>query len=143
MDSDIIEFRIQELEHEIKRIEKEMDKLEQRRVEVQGAVKEMWKWHETVKDSSGYGQTTFDGKSRVLKLPELGSKENIKDAIENRGTAQGGEDTKLVEDVRLDRAQYESQKLIRLMHGKGLNAGPDQVQERPSGSESGSSGSQS
>ena len=143
MDSDIIEFRIQELEHEIKRIEKEMDKLEQRRVEVQGAVKEMWKWHETVKDSSGYGQTTFDGKSRILKVPELGSKENIKDAIENRGTAQGGEDTKLVEDVRLDRAQYESQKLIRLMDGKGLNAGPDPIQERPGGGESGSSGSES
>ena len=115
MDADIIEFRIQELEHERLRLAKEMDILEDRRKEIQGGITELWKWHETVKDAQGYGRTTFDGKAQVMKLPVLGSKELIKDAIENRGTAIDGEDKEKAEDVRMDRAQHDSKRLIRLM----------------------------
>lgn len=140
MDAEIIEFRIEELEHEIKRAQDEKDKLDKRITEIRGAIKEMWKWHDTVKDAQGYGQTTFDGKARVLKLPELGSAQAIKDAIENRGTAIEGEDEELAAKVRMDRAQHDSAKLIRLMDGKGADAGRDQVQERPGGGEPGPAG---
>ena len=118
MNPDIIEFRIEELEHERLRLADEIDKMEERRREIRGAITEMWKWHDTVKDAEGYGQTTFDGKSKVLKLPTLGSPEAIKDAIENRGTAIGGEDEELAGKVRMDKAQHESKKLINLMDGK-------------------------
>ena len=117
MDSDTIEFRIQELEHEIKRARDEKDKLDKRITEIRGAIAEMWRWHDTVKDAHGYGRTTFDGKVRVLKLPELGSPELIKDAIENRGTAIDGEDEELAAKVRMDRAQHESKRLLKLMDG--------------------------
>jgi hypothetical protein len=140
VDADIIEFRIQELEHERLRLAEEMDKLEDRRKEIQGAITELWKWLDTVKDAQGYGQTTFDGKARVLKLPELGSAQAIKDAIENRGTAIEGEDEELAAKVRMDRAQHDSAKLIRLMDGKGADAGSDTVQERPGGGEPGPAG---
>ena len=118
MNPDIIEFRIEELEHERLRLADEIDKMEERRREIRGAIKEMWKWHDTVKDAGGYGQMTFDGKSKVLKLPTLGSPEAIKDAIENRGTAIDGEDEELAGKVRMDKAQHESKKLINLMDGK-------------------------
>ena len=122
MDADIIEFRIQELEHERLRLAKEMDILENRRKEIQGGINELWKWHETVKDAQGYGRTTFDGKAQVTKLPTLGSKELIRDAIENRGTAIDGEDEELASDVRMDRAQHDSKRLIRLMDKKSPDA---------------------
>lgn len=118
MDADIIETRIKELEHERKRLANEMDKLEERRKEIRGAITEMWKWHDTVKDAQGYGQTTFDGKAKILKLPTLGSPELIQDAIENRGSAIDGEDKELAAKVRMDRAQHESNKLARKMDGK-------------------------
>ena len=118
MDADIIEFRIEELEHERKRLNEEIEKLEERRKEIRGGIAELWKWLDTVKDAQGYGQTTFDGKSKVMKLPTLGSPEAIKDAIKNRGTAIDGEDEKLAGEVRMDKAQHESAKLIRLMDGK-------------------------
>ena len=118
MNPDIIEFRIDELEHERRRLNSEIDKLEERRKEIRGAIKEMWKWHESVKDAGGYGQITFDGKSKVLKLPTLGSPAAIKDAIDNRGTAIDGEDEELAGKVRMDKAQHESKKLINLMDGK-------------------------
>jgi len=136
MDADIIETRIQELEHERKRLANEIDKLEERRTEIRGAIKEQWKWHDTVKDAQGYGQTTFDGKAKILKLPTLGSPELIQDAIENRGSAIDGEDKELAAKVRMDRAQHESSKLVRKMDGKspfveeeddgtGTNSTPD------------------
>ena len=118
MDADIIEFRIEELEHERKRLNEEIGKLEERRKEIRGGIAELWKWLDTVKDAQGYGQITFDGKSKVLKLPTLGSPAAIKDAIENRGTAIDGEDEKLAGEVRMDKAQHESAKLIHLMDGK-------------------------
>jgi hypothetical protein len=135
VDADIIEFRIEELEHERKRLADEMDKLEKRRIEIRGAITEMWKWHDTVKDAQGYGQTTFDGKSKVLKLPTLGSPTLIKEAIENRGTAIDGETEEEAGKVRMNRAQHDSAKLIRLMDGKGTDTGSDSVQERPGGGE--------
>lgn len=136
MDADIIETRIQELEHERKRLQKEMDDLERRRGEIRGAITELWKWLDTVKDAQGYGQTTFDGKAKVLKLPTLGSPELIKDAVENRGSAIDGEDKELAAKVRMDRAQHESNKLVRKMDkqspfieedtdGAGTNSKPD------------------
>ena len=121
MDSDTIEFRIEELEHERKRLQKEKDDLERRRVEIRGAISELWKWLDTVKDAQGYGRTSFDGKAKVMKLPTLGSPELIKDAIENRGTAIDGEDEQLASDVRMDRAQHDSKRLIKLMDGKSPN----------------------
>ena len=118
MNPDIIEFRIEELEHERLRLADEIDKLDERRKEIRGAIKEMWKWHDSVKDAGGYGQTTFDGKSKIMKLTTLGSPEAIKDAIENRGTAIDGEDEELAGKIRMDKAQHESKKLINLMDGK-------------------------
>ena len=118
MDSDVIEYRIEELEHERNRLQTEIDKLEERRKEIRGAITEMWKWHDTVKDAQGYGRTTFDGKSKVLKLPTLGSPELIKDAIEDRETAIDGEDKRLAGEIRLDRARHETKKLIRMMDGQ-------------------------
>ena len=125
MDSDVIEFRIEELEHERKRLQKDMDDLERRRVEIRGAISELWKWHDTVKDAQGYGRTTFDGKAKITKLPTLGSPELIKDAIENRGTAIDGETEEEAGDIRMDRAQHDSAKLVRKMDGKSpfLEAG--------------------
>ena len=118
MDADIIEFRIEELEHERKRLRAEMDKLQERRKEIRGAITELWKWHDTVKDAQGYGRTTFDGKAKITKLPTLGSLELIKDAIENRGTAIDGETEEEAGAIRMDRAQHDSDKLIRKMDGK-------------------------
>jgi len=103
MNSDIIEFRIDELEHEILRAQGEIDRLEERKIEIKGAIREMWRWHDTVKDSTGYGQITFDGKSKVLKLPVLGSPEAISEAIKDRGKAIDGEDEELVRKVRTEK----------------------------------------
>ncbi len=72
-DVDIIEWRIHELEQERLKLQHEKDLLEVRRAEIKGAIAEMWRWHDTVKDAKGYGTTTFDGEARVLKLPTFGS----------------------------------------------------------------------
>jgi prefoldin subunit 5 len=119
MDVLIIEFRIEELEHEILRTQDKIDKLEKKKTEIKGAIAEMWKWHDTVKDAQGYGQITFDGKSKVLKLPELGSPEAIKNAIENRREAIDGEDEKLVQKIRTEKMRGRSQRAIDLMDGEG------------------------
>ena len=118
MNPDIIEFRIDELEHEILRVQDEIDKLEKRKIEIKGAIREMWKWHDTEKDATGYGQITFDGKSKVLKLPVLGSPEAISDAIRNRGTAIDGEDEDLVRKIRTEKMRDRSQRAIKIMDGK-------------------------
>jgi len=136
MDPDIIEFRIQELEHERVRLAQQMDKLEDRRREIKGAIAEMWKWFDTVKDAKGYGQTTWDGKAKVLKVPVFGSPDAIKQGIENRETAIDGEDHELVAKIRMDKARGQSRKLIKEMDGAN-RTDADTLQERPSSGEPG------
>lgn len=116
-DVDIIEFRIQELEYVRARLQAEMDALEERRTELKGAIAEMWQWHDTAKDSQGYGKTTFDGKSKVLKLPTAGSPTAIKDEIENRALAIDGEDEELVKKIRATKGRERSKRAIEIMDG--------------------------
>ena len=118
MNSDVIEWRIEELEHERIRLAKDIGKLETRRVEIRGAITEMWKWLDTVKGAEGYGNTTFDGKAKVLKLPVFGTAEAIRDAIENRGLAVDGEDQELVKEIRTAKARERSKRAIKIMDGK-------------------------
>jgi len=118
MEVEVIQLRIEELEHEILRAQTDIDKLEKRKIEIKGGIREMWRWLDTLKDSQGYGNVTFDGKAKVMKLPTLGSPEAIKDAIENRGTAIDGEDEELAFDVRMDRARHNSKWLIEQMDGE-------------------------
>ncbi len=118
-DIDIVEFRIGELQHEILRAQEEIDKLEKRKTEIKGAIAELWKWHETLKESTGYGQLQYDGTSKVLKLPVLGSPQAIKDAIEDRGRAIDGEDDEKVKEIRMDKMRSRSKRLIKLMDGRG------------------------
>ena len=118
MDPDIIEFRIQELEHEIARTQDKIDRLEERKREIHGAKKEMWRWHDTMKDTQEYGRITFDGEKKVLKLPTLGSPAAIKDAVENRALAIDGEDEELVIKIRTDKARLRSKKAIERMDGE-------------------------
>jgi len=118
MDPDILEKRIQELEHEILRTQDKIDRLEERKREIQGAIKEMWRWHETVKEPQEYGRITFDGEKRVLKLPTLGSPAAIKEEIENRDRAIDGEDEELVTKIRTDKARQRSKRAIEVMDGK-------------------------
>ena len=125
MDILIIEFRIEELEHEILRTQDKIDGLEKRKTEIKGAIAELWKWLDTVKDAQGYGQVTFDGKSKVLKLPTLGSPEAIKDAIENRDKAVDGEDEELVKEIRANKARERSKRAIEILDGKS----PDGLSE--------------
>ncbi len=116
--SDTIEGRIEELEHERLRLSKKMEALETRRVEISGALTEMWKWLDTVKGSEGYGQTTWDGKVKVLKLPEFGSPTAIKEHIEKRGLAIDGEDEELVKKIRGQKARERSKRAIHIMDGQ-------------------------
>ena len=116
--SDTLERRIEELEHERLRLAKEMENLETRRVEIRGAITEMWKWLDTVKDAEGYGQTTWDGKAKVLKLPEFGSPAAVREAIENRGLAIDGEDEELVKKIRGQKARERSKRAIHIMDGQ-------------------------
>ena len=118
MEVEVIQVRIEELEHEVLRAQDEIDKLEKRKIEIKGAVREMWRWLDTLKDAQGYGKITFDGKTKVMKLPTLGSPEAIKHAIENRGTAIDGEDEELAFEVRMDRARHNSKWLIEKMDGE-------------------------
>ncbi len=117
-DVDIIEFRIQELEYVRARLQAEIDALEERRKETKGAIAEMWKWHDTLKDSQGYGKTTFDGKAKVLKLPTLGSPAAVKAEIENRALAIDGEDEELVKKIRAKKGRERSKRAIEIMDGK-------------------------
>ena len=118
MNSDVIEWRIEELEHERLRLSKEIEKIETRRVEIRGGIAEMWKWLDTVKGAEGYGNTTFDGKAKVLKLPVFGTPAAIKEAIETRDTAIDGEDEELVKEIRTVKARERSQRAIDIMDGK-------------------------
>ncbi len=123
MDPDTLEKRIQELEHEIIRTQDKIDRLEERKREIRGAIAEMWRWHETVKEPQEYGRITFDGKKKVLKLPTLGSPAAIKEEIENRDRAIDGEDEELVKKIRTDKARQRSKRAIEVMDGKNSEQG--------------------
>jgi len=126
-DVDVIEFRIQELEYERARLQAKIDALEVRRTEIKGAIAEMWKWHDTVKGAQGYGKTTFDGESKVLKLPTLGSPAAVKAEIENRALAIDGEDEELVKKIRATKARGRSQRVLEIMDGNSPHKEKDDV----------------
>jgi len=130
MDPDIIEFRIQELEHEIKRTQDKIDRLEERKREIKGAIAEMWRWHDTVKEPQEYGRITFDGKKKILKLPTLGSPAAIKEEIENRELAIDGEDEELVRKIRTDKARQRSKRAIEVMDGNSPGRESDERTEQ-------------
>jgi len=107
----------------MRRTQDKIDRLEERKREIKGAIAEQWRWHDTVKDISGYGHLQFDGKSKVLKLPTLGSPAAIKEAIEDREKAIDGEDEAKVVEIRTDKARGRSQRFIDAMDGRS----PDQA----------------
>lgn len=130
INADVIEFRIDELEHEVKRTQDKIDDLERRKVEIKGSIKEMWRWHDTVKEPQEYGQIAFDGKKKVLKLPTLGSPAAIRDAIENRELAIDGEDEELVRKIRTDKARLRSKRAIEVMDGNSPDKEDDERTQR-------------
>ncbi len=50
MEVEVIQVRIEELEHEVLRAQDEIDKLEKRKIEIKGAVREMWRWLDNLKN---------------------------------------------------------------------------------------------
>lgn len=115
MNPEVIEHRIEELESVKSGIVNQIHVLKTEMEQLNGAIKEMWEWHEAASNSGEYGRITFDGEKKVLKLPVFDDDEEMYDALEGKFKAIDGEDEDEALDARAERARRDGQIAIDRM----------------------------
>jgi len=113
-----IELRIDELNVQKKVLIRKALDLKKRIERTEGAIAEMWEWHKSWKDVGEYGYRSLEGGTRVLKVPQFKTQQEMQAALEGKETAIGGIDKKFVVRARENRARHDAQQAVDVLDGK-------------------------
>ncbi len=112
MDLDVIEKRIQILERYKDQLDEKIAATKHERTEIEGAIKEMWRFHEKNLEVHEFGGISYDGQNKIYKLPKFGSPEAVEKGISERLDAQVAGDEEIARAARVDRAKHDAQKAV-------------------------------
>lgn len=112
MDLDVIEKRIQVLEAYKDKLDEKLAVLNRERVEIEGAIKEVWRFHEKNLEVHEFGGISYDGRNKIYKLPKFGSPEAVEEGIKTRLDAQADGDAEFAHQVRVARGKYDAQRAV-------------------------------
>lgn len=118
MNRESIELRIDELNVQKKTLVKKALDLKKRIEHIDGAIDEMWKWHESWEEKGEYGYRTLEDGVRVMKVPKFKTQEEMQQALEGKEAAIGGVDKKFTMRARESRARADGQQAVDVLDGK-------------------------